>query len=208
MPKVDIKSVEGKVVDTIDLPDEIFAVEYNPYIIQEIVKMQLAAKRRGTHKVKTRAEVKGSTHKPYRQKGTGRARMGTLKTPLRRGGGVVFGPSPRDYSFSPPKKVRKKALKVALSKILEEGYLEIVREFDVEEPKTKPLLQKLDPDKSAARTLIILGEKQDNLVKSLSNVPNYKVLQAEGLNVYDLVNSKRVILMEKSIPVITKRLEQ
>ncbi|MBN1356436.1 50S ribosomal protein L4 [bacterium] len=206
MPKIDVKSVEGQVVGSVDLPDNIFAVEYNPHVIQEIIRMQTANKRRGTHKVKTRGEVTGSTRKPYRQKGTGRARMGTLKTPLRKGGGVIFGPQPRDYSFSPPKKVRRNALKVALSKTLADGFLEVIREFEVEQPKTKALVNRLDPGQDTPKTLIVLAEPQDNLRKSLRNVPNYKVLLTEGLNVYDLVNSRRVILMEKTIPLITKRL--
>ncbi len=206
MPKVQVKSIKGEVVGDIELQDDVFDVEYNPYLIQEIVRMQMANSRRGTHKTKQRSEIKGSTKKLYRQKGTGRARAGTIKSPVRRGGGIVFGPTPRDYSFHPPKKARKKALKIALSRKLRDGNLEVLREFDVPEPKTKPILAGLDPDKKRVSTLIIMGEPQGNLRKSLNNVPFFKVLRSDGLNLYDVVKFERVILLEKSVPMITERL--
>ncbi len=210
MPKAEVKTIDGQVVAEMELPEEIFAVPYNPFLIQEIVTMQMACRRRGTHKAKGRAEIAGSMKKLYRQKGTGHARPGTVKSPLRRGGGVVFGPTPRDYSFSPPKKVKRAALRVALSKKLGDGMIEIVREFQVDEPRTKPLLSKLDPEKNGIKTLIVSGtleeETHTNLRKSLKNVSNYKVLKAEGLNVYDLLKYKRIILLETSIPLIEKRL--
>ena len=206
MPKSQIKTIEGQIIGEIDLPDEIFAVPYNPYTVQEIIRMQMACRRRGTHKVKDRGEVSGSTRKLYRQKGTGRARSGSIKSPLRRGGGITFGPRPRDYSFSPPKKIRRSALKIALSKKLSDGELEIIREFPVEQPKTKALLEKFDPEKKKMTTLIITGESQDNLQLSFKNVPYYKVLKAEGLNLYDILHHSRLVLMEKSVQQITERL--
>jgi len=210
MPKVEVKTLDGQVVGEIELQDDIFTEEYNPFIIQEMVTLHMAAKRRGTHKTKGRSEIAGSMKKLYRQKGTGHARPGTVKSPLRRGGGVIFGPTPRSYDFSPPRKVRKTALKIALSKKLEDGQLEIIQEFDVDQPKTKPLLSKLDPEKKQIKTLIVAGDleqnMQDNLRKSIRNIPYVKVLKAEGLNVYDLINHQRVILLEKSIPLIQKRL--
>ncbi|HPQ41944.1 MAG TPA: 50S ribosomal protein L4 [bacterium] len=211
MPKVEIKNIDGTVVSEIELSDTIFAEPYNPYLIQEVIRMQMANRRRGTHKVKGRSEVAGSTKKLYRQKGTGHARPGTAKSPLRRGGGIVFGPTPRSYSFKPPKKVRRKALCVALSKKLQDGELTVMREFDCDHIKTKDLLGRLDPQDERTKTLMILGQMddvtQENIQKSLRNVTYYQVLRAEGLNVYDIVNHKRVILLEKSIPIITERLE-
>jgi large subunit ribosomal protein L4 len=211
MPRVDVKSITGEVVSQMDLDDAVFSVPYNPGLIQEVVRMQMANRRRGTHKAKNRTEVSGSTKKLYRQKGTGHARPGTVKSPLRRGGGVIFGPAPRDYSYKPPKKVRRKALCVALSKKLADGELSVMQEFDCKQIKTKDLINRLDPASEKIKTLIIMGEMQENtrqnIVKSLHNVPYYRVLQADGLNVYDLLINRKIVLLEKSIPVITERLQ-
>lgn len=211
MPKVEVKSIEGSVVSEIELPDSIFAEPYNPYPIQEVVRMQMAARHQGTHKVKGRSEITGSRKKLYRQKGTGHARPGSVKSPLRRGGGVVFGPTPRSYSIKVPKKVKRKALRIALSRKLNDGDLAIMREFECAEIKTKDLIGRLDPGMEKSKTLLVLGDMEaatkDNISKSLRNVPYYKVLMAEGLNVYDLVNNKKVVLLEKSLPIITERLE-
>ena len=211
MPKVDVKNIKGEVLHQIELPDSVFSVPYNPSIVQEVIRMQMANRRRGTHKTKNRTEITGSMQKLYRQKGTGHARAGTAKSPLRRGGGVTFGPVPRDYSFSPPKKVRRKALCVTLSKKLSDGELSVMQEFECDVIKTKELLSRLDPNNQKIKTLIVLGEMQENtrenIRKSLRNVPYYQVLQVEGLNVYDLVNNKNIVLMEKSIPIISERLQ-
>ncbi len=211
MPKVDVKNIKGEILRQIELPDSVFSVPYNPFLVQEMIRMQMANRRRGTHKAKNRNEVAGSTRKLYRQKGTGHARAGSSKSPLRRGGGVIFGPVPRDYSFSPPKKVRRKALCVTLSKKLSDGELSVMQEFECNVMKTRDLLLRLDPENQQIKTLIVLGEMQDdtreNICKSLRNVPYYQVLPAEGLNVYDLVNNKNIVLMEKSIPIISERLQ-
>ena len=206
MPKVDVKSIDGQVIGQVELPENVFGVPYNPYPVQEVVRMQMANRRRGTQKAKGRSEIAGTTKKHHRQKGTGFARAGSVKSPIRRGGGVVFPPTPRDYSFFPPKKVRKAALKIVLSKKLEDGDMDIIREFDVETPKTKAILEKLDSEKTKTSTLVIMNETFENLIKSLANVPNYKTLKTEGLNVYDVMKYKRLILLEKSIPIIIKRL--
>jgi large subunit ribosomal protein L4 len=211
MPKVDVTNIKGEIVHQIELPDTVFSVPYSPHLVQEVIRMQMANRRRGTHKAKNRTEVAGSTRKLYRQKGTGHARPGTVKSPLKRGGGVIFGPVPRDYGFKPPKKVRRKALCITLSKKLSDGELSVMQEFDCDVIKTKDLLLRLDPDNRKIKTLIVLGDMledtQQNIRKSLQNVPYYQVLRVEGLNVYDLVNNKIVVLLEKSIPIITERLQ-
>lgn len=211
MPKLDVINIEGSVVSEVELPDSIFSEPYNPYPVQEVVRAQMASRRSGTHKVKGRSEIIGSKKKLYRQKGTGHARPGSVKSPLRRGGGVVFGPTPRSYAFKPPKKVRRKALCIALSKKLSDGNLTVMREFECDQPKTKDLLGRLNPGKDQTKTLFVLGTLDDqtrsNIQNSLRNVPYYKVLLADGLNVYDLVNSTKVVLLEKSIEKITERLE-
>ena len=210
MPKIDIKSIEGRVVGEMELPDDIFSVPYNPYPVKEVIRAQLAGRSKGTHKTKTRAEIKASTRKLYRQKGTGHARAGSARSPLRRGGGVIFGPQPRDYTMRINKKLKRKAIKIALSKKLQAGELEIIREFPIPEPKTKPLLQQLDPENKRVKTLIVSGEMDENaknnMLKSLRNVPFYKILKTDGLNVYDLVDHSRIILLEKSIAAIQRRL--
>ena len=206
MPKLDIKTMDGQIVGQAELAADVFEVPYNPYIIQEIVRMQMANRRRGTHKTKGRSEVAFSTRKLYRQKGTGHARSGDRKSPLRRGGGTIFGPTPRDYSFFPPKKVRKGALKVALSQKLREGQIEVYREYEPDKPKTKTILQQIASGQETVSTLIVWSEEQTNFMKSLRNVPHFKMLRVDGLNVYDLVLHKRVILMEKSISTIHERL--
>ena len=208
MPKVQVKSIEGNVVGEMELPASIFEVPFNPYPVQEVVRMQMANKRRGTHKTKERSEIRGSTKKRYRQKGTGHARAGSVKSPLRRGGGIIFGPRPRDYSFYPPKKVRKAAIRIALSQKLRDGNLEIYREFEIETPKTKVVLSGFEKESQARKTLIITGEVYENMYKSLRNVETYKVLKTEGLNVYDLLNHQRCILMETSVTKIIERLDQ
>lgn len=211
MPKVDVFSIEGNVVNQIELEDSVFAVPYNPYPVQEVIRMQMANRRRGTHKTKNRTEVSGSTRKLYRQKGTGHARSGSIKSPLRRGGGIIFGPVPRDYSFLPPKKVRRKAICIALSKKLLDGELSVMQEFTCDAIKTKDLIARLDPNSEQVKTLLILGVMNEttriNIEKSLKNVPYYQVMPAEGINVYDLVNNRKVVLLEKSIPIITERLQ-
>ncbi|MCD4654374.1 50S ribosomal protein L4 [bacterium] len=211
MPKVEVINIEGSVVSEIELAESIFAEPYNPYPIQEVIRMQMASRHRGTHKVKGRSEIVGSKKKLYRQKGTGHARPGSVKSPLRRGGGVVFGPTPRSYSFKPPKKVRRKALCIALSRKLLDGELFVMREFECTEIKTKDLINRLDPEQTRMKTLIVIGDMDEiikvNIQKSLQNIPYYQVLLAEGLNVYDLVNNRKIILLEKSIPIISERLE-
>jgi large subunit ribosomal protein L4 len=206
MPKVAIKLIDGTIVGEIELSDDIFAQEYNPFPIQEVVRMQLAKRRRGTHSTKDRGEVSGSTKKLYKQKGTGRARSGSIKSPLRKGGGIIFGPKPRDYSYAIPKKVRQKALTIALSKKLTDGQLEVIREFNLEHPKTKNAIKLIDSKNEFKTTLIIYNDAQENLTKSLRNVKSFKTLHVRGLNVYDLVYFQRIILLEKSINSINERL--
>jgi large subunit ribosomal protein L4 len=185
------------------LDDKIFKIEPNDHAIYLDVKQYLANQRQGTHKSKERAEVAGSTRKVKRQKGTGTARMGSLKSPVLRGGGRVFGPQPRDYSFKLNKKVKSLARKSALSYKLKDNDITIVEDFNLDMPKTKSFIEIL---KSLAlsdkKTLMVIAKPDSNVVLSGRNLPKTRVTLASNINTYDLLNAEKLILCEGSIEVI------
>ena len=204
MPVVDIKDIANSKVGETRLADDVFGVEIKPHLIHEVVKMQLAQRRRGTASTKGRSEVRGGGRKPWRQKGTGRARAGTIRSPLWRGGGIVFGPLPRDYRYKVPKKVRKQALKSALSQKLVENKLIIVDSISLDSIKTKKFL-------SIMRNLrindaLIIDQDNLNLRLSAHNVPKVKVLQPDGLNTYDILRYDYLVLTAPSVKKIEERL--
>lgn len=207
MATIDVLNTTGEKVAQADLTDEIFAVAVKPSVMHQVVTAQLAAKRAGSASVKRRSDVKGSTRKLYRQKGTGRARKGDIKSPLLRGGGVIFGPSPRSYEKKVPKKVRKLALKMALTSKLQENELVVLDRLELEQIKTKDfmgIIKALQADNA----LIITVEKNENLERSSRNVPNIKVMRTEGLNVYDILKHHKLVLLQGSIEGIEGRLLQ
>ncbi|MBW2621343.1 MAG: 50S ribosomal protein L4 [Deltaproteobacteria bacterium] len=205
MPTVDIYNLNRDKVGQTDLPGEIFEVPLKNHLLHEVVVAQLASRRSGTASTKKRADVRGSGRKQYRQKGTGRARAGSQKNPLWRGGGTIFGPSPRDFSYSPPKKVRRNDLKVALSGKLADDELLILDAFDLPEIKTKGFLKALT-GLNLESALVVTHEPNENLEKSARNVLQVKVLRAAGLNVYDVLKYKHLVLLEPCIDQITERL--
>lgn len=205
MPVVDVQNTKGKKVTTVDLADNIFNVPVKPSVLHEIVTMQLANRREATAAVKHRSDVKGSRRKLFRQKGTGRARRGDIKSPLLRGGGVVFGPDGRRYAFRPPKKVRKLALKMALSSKLQAKELIVIDKFELKQIKTKDFAEILS-DLKLTHTLIVTDAKNENLERSSRNVPDVKVLRHEGLNVHDVLKYRTLILLEQAIKPIERRL--
>jgi large subunit ribosomal protein L4 len=205
MPAVDVKNIKGKKVTTIDLGENIFNVPVKSSVLHEVVTMQLANRRAGTASVKHRSDVKGSTRKLFRQKGTGRARRGDIKAPLLRGGGVVFGPDGRRYAFKVPKKVSKLALKMALSSKLQANELIVLDKFELKQIKTKDFVELLT-GLNLTNALIVTAEKNENLELSSRNVPDIKVLRGEGLNVYDILKYKTLILLEPVIKNIEGRL--
>jgi large subunit ribosomal protein L4 len=168
--------------------------------------MQLARKRSGTAAVKHRSDIRGSGRKLFRQKGTGRARRGNIKSPLLRGGGVVFGPDPKSYAYKVPKKVRKLALKMALSTKLQKKNLLILDQFELEQIKTKEFIKVIDA-LNVENALIVTNEKNESLELASRNVPTVKVLRSEGLNVYDILKYENLILLESSINTIEGRLQ-
>ncbi len=205
MPAVDVKNIKGKKVATIDLVENIFNVPIKSNVLHEVVTMQLANRRSGTASVKHRSDVQGSSRKLFRQKGTGRARRGDIKAPLLRGGGVVFGPDGRKYAFKVPKKVRKLALKMALSSKLQANDLIVLDKFELKQIKTKDVVALLRGLK-LTNALIVTAEKNENLELSSRNVPDIKVLRSEGLNVYDILKYKTLVLLEPVIKNIEGRL--
>lgn len=204
MAVVDVINVTGDKVSQVELADDIFNVTVNGSVLHEVVKMQLAGKRSGTACVKNRSDVKGSTRKLFRQKGTGNARPGSVKSPLRRGGGVVFGPHPKSWSYKVPKKVRRLALKMALSTKLQNNALMIVDKIELDQIKTKAfadIVKNIDADKA----LIVSDKGNTNLELSARNIPGIKVMPTEGLNVYDILKYDKLLIIESSIKGIEGR---
>ncbi len=201
MPVLDVFDITKKKVSEIELNSAVFEVEPNSDIIHEVVRMQMAAKRSGNASTKERSEVRGGGKKPWRQKGTGRARAGTTRSPIWRGGGIVFGPHPRDYSFSVPKKVRKSALKSALSLKLKDEKILILREFPMDEIKTRVFKGVLDTF-GLTSALFVLDKPDTKLEKSSRNLKNVKMMRTEGLNVYDLLRYEHVVMLEPSVKMI------
>jgi len=205
MAVVDVINSKAEKVSQTDLVDTIFNIPVKGSILHEVVTMQLAKRRSGSAAVKHRSDVKGSGRKLFRQKGTGRARRGDIKSPLLRGGGSTFGPDPRSYAYKVPKKVRKLALKMALSSKLQTEKLVVLDEFEIDEIKTREFVKVMGA-LDMKNVLIITDNKNKNLELSARNVPQTKVLRVEGLNVYDILKYKNVVLLESSIKSIEGRL--
>lgn len=205
MSTVSIVNTKNERVGEVELNDNIFNLEVKEYLLHDVVRMQLAARRAGTACTKTRVEVSGSGAKPWRQKGTGRARAGSKRSPLWRGGGVIFGPKPRDYSFKLNRKVKKQALAMAMSARLQEGNLIILDDFTMATIKTKDFVSVMDV-LNVENGLIIADGATENLNKSARNVNGFKVLPTDGLNVYDILLHKKLVLVRPVIENLEKRL--
>uniref|UniRef100_A0A7C5AKU9 Large ribosomal subunit protein uL4 n=1 Tax=Desulfobacca acetoxidans TaxID=60893 RepID=A0A7C5AKU9_9BACT len=205
MPVVDIYNVNKEKVGEIDLKEEIFGVEIKPHLLHEVVVWQRACRRSGTASTKTRGEVSGGGRKPWRQKGTGRARVGSIRSPLWRGGGTVFGPKPRSYAYALPKKVRRAALKMALSSKLTNGQLLVLKDYPYSRPKTKEFVQILK-NFELDKVLVVTPEAHQTLELSARNVPHVQVLPVAGLNVYDILRYDHLLLLSPAVAAIEARL--
>ena len=205
MAVVDVLNSKAEKVSETDLIDAIFNIDVKSSVLHEVVKMQLASKRAGSASVKHRSDVKGSGGKLFRQKGTGRARRGDIKAPLLRGGGSVFGPDPKSYAYRVPKKVRRLALKMALSSKLQANSLVVIDKIEIEKIKTKAFVEIIEA-LNTTNALIVTDKKDENLERSARNVPDVKVLKTEGLNVYDILKYENLVLTESSIKEIEGRL--
>jgi large subunit ribosomal protein L4 len=205
MAVVDVYNCKAEKVAEVELVDDIYNVEVKSCVLHDVVTMQLANRRAGTASVKTRSEVQGSTRKLFKQKGTGRARRGDIKSPLLRGGGSIFGPHPRSYAYLVPKKVRRLALKMALTDKLQRQSLMVIDKIELEHIKTQQVIHILK-DLKVEKALIIADTGNDLLKLSCRNIPSVKVLKPEGLNVYDILKYKYLLLVEPSIKAIEGRL--
>lgn len=205
MAVIDVLNNKAEKVSETELSDAVFAVPVKGEVLHEVVTMQLAGKRQGTASVKRRGEVRGSGRKLFRQKGTGRARRGDIKSPVLRGGGVVFGPQPKSFAYKVPKKVRRLALKMALSAKAADKELIVIDRFGLEQKKTRDFVGVLDA-LGISNALIVTDAPDENLEMSSRNVPFIKVLRSEGLNVYDILKHQCLVLIEPSIKQIEGRL--
>ena len=199
MATVKVIDMAGGSAGTIDLKDEIFGIIPNQDAVHAVVKNYLANQRQGTQSAKTRGEVRGGGKKPFRQKGTGRHRQGSSTDPTQVGGGVVFAPKPRDYRYTLPKKLRRLAMKSALSSKVAEDEIIVLDALSFAEPKTKEMVKVLDNIKSSKKALIVMAEKDENIIRSASNIPGIRTALVTTMNVYEIINHTSFIVTKDAI---------
>ena len=202
MPKVNVYNQLGEVVGDIELNEAIFGIEVNEHVVYEVVKNHLANRRQGTQSAKTRAEVRGGGRKPWRQKGTGRARQGSIRAPQWKGGGVVFAPKPRSYRYSVPKKVRRLAMKSVLSSKVLEGELRILDALTIDAFSTKKAKEILKNLSLETKTMIVLPEGNDMIIKSFSILPKVETVVVDYMNVYDLMRFDNLVIVKDALSKI------
>lgn len=204
MATLTVLNQEGKQVSEITLKDEIFAIEPNQQVIFDAIIMQRASMRQGTHDTKTRTEVRGGGRKPYNQKGTGRARQGSIRATQWRGGGIVFGPTPRSYKYSLNKKVRRLALKSVLSEKVLTNDMIVVDKFDLAAPKTKEFKKIIENIGACKKTLFVVSpeESMENAYLSMRNIETMSMVLADGINVYDIVNANKIVFTESAVKMV------
>lgn len=199
MPKVALYDITGSQIGDVELSDDIFGVEINTHVMYEAVKNYLANQRQGTQSAKTRAEVRGGGRKPWRQKGTGRARQGSIRSPQWKGGGVVFAPKPRDYSYKLPKKIKRLALKSALSSKVQDQEIIVVDSLVLDAPKTKDMIKVLSNLKANKKTLVVIPERDENLILAARNIPGVKTAYVNTINVYDILNCDSFLITKDAV---------
>lgn len=202
MPKLDVLNVSGEKIGDIDLNPGIFGIEVNQHVLHDVVKNYLANQRQGTQSAKTRAEVRGGGKKPFRQKGTGRARQGTTRAPHYVGGGVAFAPKPRDYSYKLPKRVKRLALFSALSAKVAAGEVIVLDDIAMDAPKTKDMVKILSNIKAEKKSLIVLPGVNESVVRSSNNIPGVETTFVGELNVYDILNHNNFVITKKALETI------
>ncbi|OJT74493.1 50S ribosomal protein L4, partial [Clostridioides difficile] len=199
MPKLNVLNVSGQNVGEIELSDSIFGVEVNGHVLYEVVKNQLANKRQGTQSAKTRAEVRGGGRKPWKQKGTGRARQGSTRSVQWVGGGVAFAPKPRSYKYTLPKKVRRLAMKSALSSKVQNSEVIVLDALNMDAPKTKEFAQILNNINAAKKALVVIADKNDNVIKSARNIEGVQTALVNTMNVYDILKYDSFIITTDAV---------
>ncbi len=202
MAKIDVLNIEGNVVETIELADSVFGITPNNQALYDAVIMQRASLRQGTHSVKNRSAVRGGGRKPWRQKGTGRARQGTIRAPQWRGGGVVFGPTPRSYSYKINKKVRRLALLSALASKFQNGEMVVVENLSFDAPKTKEMVKVLNGVQATRKPLLVTPEYDENTYISGRNIEGFMNVDVHGLNVLDIVNAHKLVVTKDAVAKI------
>ncbi len=202
MPNAILYNIQGAAVGQIDLNDDIFGVEVNEAVLHQVVKMQLANKRQGTQSTLTRAEVRGGGKKPWRQKGTGRARHGSIRSPIWRKGGVVFAPKPREYRFTIPKKIRRLAMKCALSSKLKDEQMMILDALSLPAPKTREMAVVLKNLNVGGKALLVLAGSDESVARACRNIPGIKLAFINTLNVLDILNYDKFIATEEAVRCI------
>lgn len=195
-------NMKGESAGEIELNPEIFDIEINEHAVYTVVKNLLANRRQGTHSAKTRAEVRGGGRKPWRQKGTGRARQGSIRSPQWKGGGVVFAPKPRDYSYTTPKKIRRLAMKSVLTSKVQEKELIVLDSLSLENPKTKDMVEILNAIQADKKALIVINRPDENIIKSARNIPTVMTTNANTLNVYDILKYNSLIITKDALDEI------
>ncbi|WIV18809.1 50S ribosomal protein L4 [Paenibacillus polygoni] len=202
MPKVALYNVSGSQVGEVELNDAVFGIEPNTHVLHDAVVMQRASLRQGTHKVKGRSEVRGGGRKPWKQKGTGRARQGSIRAPQWVGGGTVFGPTPRSYAFKLPKKVRRLAIKSALSSKVIDNEIIVLDALTLNAPKTKEFAAILNNLKVDRKALIVASGYDDNVALSARNIPGVKFVAADGINVLDVLTYDKLIITKEAVQMV------
>lgn len=202
MPTVAVLDMAGTQVGSVNLPDGIFAIEPNMAVMHDVVVNHLANKRQGTQSALTRSEVSGGGKKPWRQKGTGHARQGSIRAPQWRHGGIVFAPKPRDYSYTLNKKVKRLAMKSAFSSKLIDSDIIVLDSIALNEYKTKSIVNMLSAIGANGKSLVVLPDKEDKIIKSARNIPGVKTTQVCGINVYDILNAKKLVILKDTISKI------
>ncbi|MBS1117641.1 MAG: rplD [candidate division NC10 bacterium] len=196
---VDVVNAKNETVDRCELPEAIFSAPVKPHLLHEVVRMQLANRRQGTADTKGRSEVSGGGKKPWKQKGTGRARAGTTRSPLWRHGGTVFGPQPRSYAYGVPKAIRRQALLAALTSKAQAGAIRVLESLGLERPSTKAMVALLKGAGVAGKALVVLPARDETLEKSARNLPAVRVLTVQGLNVYDVLRADTLVLTPEGV---------
>ena len=207
MATIEIKDAKGSAAGTADLSDSIFGITPNMPVMHQVVRAQRASWRRGTHSTRTRGEVRGGGRKPWRQKGTGRARQGSIRAPQWRGGGVVFGPQPRSHAFKVNRKEIKLAMRSALSAKLADGELVVVSAFDFEKPRTKDAVAALKALGIEGRVTVIVAPEDENAYLSFRNIPTVRIIPSYAVNTYDLLDNKKLVVTSAALEYIEEVLK-
>ncbi len=203
--KLDVFDTKGKVKEKIELSKGVFGVEPNTALLNQYIRVYRTNQRQGTSKVKDRSEVRGGGKKPWRQKGTGRARHGSIRSPLWRKGGIVHGPTPKSWHLSLPKQLRKSAIVSVLSQAAKDKKVHVIDKIDIKKPKTKQIVEILDALKLRGKTLLVLAKPNENVLKSARNIKNLKTVIVENVNGYDLLNCKNVLFEKDAIEIVDKK---